>query len=168
MNAGTLVGRKGTAKQQVSSDVLGGWKTDIIRNRDPNFEYHFFTEDQVRERLYPTQIGLKDFESGEWVVHDIPAWTLVQRETGPEVAAGFRPDEGKPIDTALRHGKFICMKIPREAWDIMQKQSTQRADGYDVLCNNGTSKDFAPDGTEGPARSKKPHIRVTEQPLQRI
>lgn len=147
---------------------MGLWKTDIIKDRDPDFEYHFFTEEQAREKLYPTQVALKNFEDGTVEVHDIPAWIMVQRETGPEVAAGFRPDEGKPIDTVLRHGSMICMKLPKASWDILQRQQGQRADAYDVLCNRGTRKDFDRDANEHAARGGKAYVRMTEQPLQRI
>lgn len=162
-----LVGRKGKARQPAPTDVLGLWKTDIIKDRDPDFEYHFFTEEQVREKLYTSQVYLRNFEDGTAQVHDIPAWTIVQRETGPEIAAGFRPDEGKPIDTALRHGSMICMKLPRWAWDLLQRQQGQRADGYDVLCNKGTKKDFDHTGGEHAAAAARPYVRMTEQPLQR-
>jgi hypothetical protein len=164
---GKLVGRKGKARQPAPSDVMGLWKTDIIKDRDPDFEYHFFTEEQVRERLYPTQIALRNFETGETQVHDIPAWTLVQRETGPEVAAGFRPDEGKAIDTVLRHGS-MCMKIHRSYWDIMQKAQGQRADAYDVLSRRGAKKDYDQTGAEHAPGGSRPWVRVTEQPLQRV
>lgn len=165
---GKLVGRKGKAKQPSPTDVLGLWKTDKIDNEDPDFVYHYFSEEQCRRRLYPTQVTLRNFEDGTETTYDIPPWVLVQRETGPEQAAGFRPDQGGPIDTALRQGEFICMKLPRSAWDILQKQQLQRADAYDVLSRRGTKKDFNQSGDEQASSSSKPWVRVTEQPLQRV
>lgn len=163
-----LVGRKGKARQPLPTDVLGRWRTDEINGEDSDFDYHYFTEEQCRERLYPTQITLRNFEDGTSETYDIPPWTIVQRETGPEQAAGFRPDEGKPIDTALRHGSMICMKLPKASWEIMQRAQGQRADAYDVLCNRGTRKDFDQSGSEHAPGQSKAFVRMTEQPLQRI
>jgi hypothetical protein len=165
---GKLVGRKGRAKQQASSDVVGNWKTDIIDNRDPDREYQFFHDEQVRDRLRPTFVVLKDYATGQETKHHVSAWQLVHRETGHESAAGYRPDEGKPVDTVLRHGPMVCLSIDRASWDILQKAQGQRADAYEALSNRGTEKDFNQEGREGSASRGKPYVRITEQPLQRI
>jgi hypothetical protein len=165
---GKLVGRKGKARAPITGDVVGAWKTDIIDNRDPDAEYQFFHEDQVRDKLRSSFVVLKDFRTGEVERHTISPWTIVHRDTGAEEAAGWRPDEGKPLDTVLRHGPMVCLKIDRKSWDLLQRAAGQRADAYDVLSKRGTSRDFNQGGDEHAAGGDKPYVRVTEQPLKRI
>jgi hypothetical protein len=165
-----VVGRKGKARQQESGDVIGVWKTDQIDDRDPDYEYQFFREDQVRDRLRPTYVDLRDFSNPKAppVRHHVSAWTIVHQDNGPEKAAGWRPDEGKQPDTVLTHGGMVCMKIDRKSWDVLQKAQLQRADAYEVLSTRGTKKDFNEEGREQSPSAGKPYVRVEERPLQRI
>jgi hypothetical protein len=131
-----VVGQTGKRRDAVTAPPVLNWQTDVITNREEGWSYQFFREDEVRSKLHPTRVQIVDFETGDLTVHDIPAWTIVQRDTGPEVAAGFRPDEGKPVDTALTHGGggtiHWCMKIPTDKWEILQQAQEQRADAYEA------------------------------------
>lgn len=165
---GKLVGQEGKRRDQVSGDILGVWRTDIIENRSPDHEYEFVHEDKVRDKLRPTYVTLKNFRTGESETHKIPAWEVVQSELSPEAAGGYRPDEGKPVDTVLRHGPYVCMRLHKDHWNLLQRAQGQRADAYDHMSRSGASRDFNESGQEGRSVGDKPYIRVKEQPLQRI
>lgn len=164
-----LVGRPGKRRDQGSKPVVTNWQTDIIDNRDPDFAYQFFREDEVRDKLRPTRVAVTDFETGETEVHDIPGWQVCQRDTGPEALAGFRPDEGKPLDTVLRHGSHVAMKLPRAAWEILQRVQEQRADAYETRLKGGHREEYDLDGNQTRmAAGQQAAVRVIEKPLQRI
>lgn len=163
-----LVGRRGRRRDQDDKPVITTWKTDVVENQDPNFVYNFFREDEVRDKLRPTRIRLTDFESGESSVVPIAGWTIVHRETGPEEAAGYRPDEGKPLDTLLRHGPHVCMKLPRADWEALQRHQEQRADAYESRLQGGARADYDMNGDAfKPRNGQRAAVSVEEQPLQR-
>jgi hypothetical protein len=170
---GQVVGRKGRSRQVEETPAVNVWKTDIIDGRDPEFEYQFFREEQVRDKLRADRIVLRDFESGEQEVHDIPPWEICRRDITGEEAAGYRPDEGKPVDNILRHGPYVAMRIPRKAWLLLQRKHEQVADGYEQRLRGGRTEEYGPDGNQvRPSRSgthlTNGNIRMTEHPLGRI
>lgn len=131
-----LVGRPGKRKDARSEPPVTNWKTDVIESKEDGYFYQFFREDEVRSKLVPSRVRLTNYETGETEVYDVPAWELVLRDTGPETAAGFRPDESKTGNAAaLTHGgggtTHWCMKIPMGAYEILSAAQEQRADAYD-------------------------------------
>lgn len=164
-----IVGRRGRRRDPEDRPVVAQWKTDVVDNQDPNFVYHFFREDEIRDKLRPSRISLTDFETGEQMIVPIAGWQLVHRETGPEEAAGYRPDEGKPLDTLLRHGPHVCMKLPKADWAALQRKQEQRADAYEERLRGGHREDYDIDGYQSKLRpGQRAAVTLEEQPLQRI
>lgn len=168
----TVVGGKGKRRDVDSSASLTvGWQTDIIHNRDPDYVYQFFLESEVRDKLRGGRVQVFDFEARQMRFHDLPGWTICHRDAGPEELAGFRPDEGKPIDTTLRHGPHIAMRIHRKWWDILQQVHEHRADALDEKLNHGAQEEYSEGGRAiSPTKSHKVipgHTRVVQQPLVR-
>lgn len=134
-----VIGQAGKRRDANTAPPVTNWQTDVITNQEEGWKYQFFREDEVRSKLHPTRVRIVDYDSGETEIHDIPAWTIVQRDTGPEEAAGFRPDEGKPSDSALTHGGggtvHWCLKLPEDKWNILQRAQEQRADAYEAKLN---------------------------------
>lgn len=145
-----VVGRRGKRRDADSSPVVTNWQTDVIRNREPGWTYEWPLETQVSERLRPSRLRLTDFETGESEIYDIPAWELVRRDTGPEELAGFRPDEGKPLDTLLRHGPHVCMRIKDEFKALLDRRDEQRSDAYESRLQAGRhyNEGWASDGRQ--------------------
>lgn len=172
MSESKVVGGKGKRRDPVSVAVITNWQTDIIDNRDPDYVYEFPLESQLGARLRPTRIQLFNYSTGESEIHDIPAWQVCHRETGPEELAGFRPDEGKPVDTVLRHGPHVAVRIHRKHWEILQRVQEQRADSYDQRLNNKAQHEFDINGSStnvGTGAKVTPgHIRMTTEPLARV
>lgn len=170
--SGRVVGRKGRTKPLNETPAVHLWKTDIIDNRDPDFAYQFFREDQVRDKLRADRVELRDFETGDHEVHDVPPWEICRRDVSGEEAAGYRPDEGKPVDNVLRHGAYVAMRIPRDAWDLLQRKQEQVADAYETRLRGGRKEEFDIDGNQTrpgqAARIEPGHIRINEHPLGRI
>jgi len=157
-----VLGSRGKRKDAESAPVLATWNTDVIKNKQSGFEYQFFNEHEVREKQRASLVRLVDFETGETTVHQIPGWQVVQHENGPEEAGGYRPDEGKPLDTTLRHGPHVAMRIPTEAWNLLQKAQEQRADSYEQRLRGGHTEEWS---TSGQARRLMPRekgVRLTE------
>lgn len=166
----TVVGGRGKRRDVESIDPTAGWQTDIIHNRDPGYVYQFFTEDQVRDKARAGAVRIYDFEARQYRVHQVPGWEVCQRDTGEELA-GFRPDEGKPLDTVLRHGPHVAMRIKREHWDLLQRVQEHRADSYDEVLNRGHHEEFAEGGQAVAATGTRKvipgHTRVIQEPLLR-
>lgn len=166
-----VVGGKGKRRDVESPSLTAGWQTDIIDNRDPDYVYQFFLESQVRDKLRGGAVQVFDFEAGAPRVYQLPGWEVCHRDAGPEELAGFRPDEGKPLDTVLRHGPHVAMKIHRKHWDILQRMQEHRADSYDQVLNRGHQEEYAEGGRQiSPKRSAKVlpgHTRMIQQPLER-
>jgi hypothetical protein len=171
-----LLGGSGQRRDQAGVPVGATWQTDVIRNRDPDFVYEFPHESKVRDLLHSTRVALTDFVDAEGNagtrktrVYDIPGWEIVHRETGPEEAAGWRPDEGKPLDTVLRHGPHVCMRIRREHWEILQRAQEQRSDAYEGRLQAGHREDYDMDGRQTRlGRGQRAAVSLNEHPLQRI
>lgn len=150
---------------------MATWGTDLIGNQDPDYVYQAFREDEVREKTRQSRLVLRNFETGEQTAHNIPGWTVCHRETGEEELQGFRPDEGKPLDTVLRHGPHVFMKIKRESWDLLQKAQEQRADGYEQRLRGGHREEMTTSGEHVRADSRhvaKGNVRYFEDPVGRI
>lgn len=164
-----VVGQKGRSRQIDDTPAVNLWKTDIIDGRDPGFEYQFFREDQVRDKLRADRVTVRDPETGAITVRPIPGWEICRRDTSAEELAGFRPDEGKPIDNVLRHGPMVAMKIPRDAWDLLQRAQETKADLYDVRLRAGHREEYDNNGDQQSrfAPGQKPAVSITEHPLQR-
>jgi hypothetical protein len=169
---GQVVGRKSRSRQVEETPPVNVWKTDIIDGRDPDFEYQFFREDQVRDKLKADRVILRNFEDGTQDAVPIPAWEICKRDISGEEAAGYRPDEGKPIDTVLRHGPYVAMRIPRKAWEVLQRSHEQVADAYEHRLNGGRTEEYGLDGNQvrptGGKQVAAGNIRLTENPLRRI
>lgn len=167
----TVVGGKGKRRDAESPPLNVGWQTDIIHNRDPDYVYQFFLESQVRDKLRGGAIQIFDFDTKQMQVHQIPGWEVCQRETGPEELAGFRPDEGKPLDTLLRHGPHVAMRIHRKHWDLLQQVQEHRANSFDETLNRGRQEEYAEGGRAiSPRKSQKVlpgHTRMIQHPLER-
>lgn len=166
-----VVGRKGKRRDIDDTPAVNLWKTDIIENEDPDFAYQFFREDQVRDKLRADRLILRDYNTGEQTAHNIPGWEIVRRDIGPEEAAGWRPDEGKPVDNVLRHGPMVCMKLPKKHWELIRRAQEQRAGAYDERLRGGGSEQFQIDGQKiRPTTGKLPagDIRINEHPLARV
>jgi hypothetical protein len=166
-----VIGRKGRSRQIDDTPAVNLWKTDVVEGKDPDFEYQFFNESQVRDKLHATTVRLTDFETGASDVHQVAGWEIVRRDTSQEELAGWRPDEGKPPDNVLRHGTMVCMKLPRKDWEVLQAAQEQRADAYDQRLSGGRSEEYDVNGNQIRATSGRlpgGRIRITEQPLERV
>ncbi len=152
------------------------WATDQVDNKDPDYVYEFPYEgdgksrkNEVLERLKPRRLVLRDFETGNDGIYNVPGWEIVHSENSHAELAGYRPDEGKPIDTTLRHGPHVCMRIRKEHWEVLQRAQEQRADAYEERLQGGRTEEYNLDGQQvRMGRGQKPAIKITEQPLQRI
>ena len=136
----TVVGRKGKRRDQDDKPVGGTWGTDLIGDRDPDFTYQFFREDEVRDKMRPVRVMLTHYKVGKedaQTAHTLPGWEIVRRSDGPEELQGWRPDEGKPLDTVLRHGPMVCMKLRTEHWNILQQVQEQTAAANEKRINGG-------------------------------
>lgn len=167
----TVVGGKGKRRDVESPSLTVGWQTDIIHNRDPDYVYQFFLESQVRDKLRGGAIQVFDFDVQAMQVHQIPGWEVCHRDTGSEELAGFRPDEGKPLDTVLRHGPHVAMKLHRKHWDLLQRVQEHRADSFEQVLNRGRQEEYAEGGRAIAATKSQRiipgHTRVIQQPLVR-
>lgn len=163
------VGRPKKRRDADDVPIVGLWQTDVIRNRDPDFVYEFVLESLVRDKLHPNRIALVNFKTGETTVHDIPGWTIVMRDNGPEEIAGWRPDEGKPVDTVLRHGPHVCMRIHKSHHKIIERAKEQRADAYETRLKGGHRETYDLNGHHVRLEDgQSPSVGLTERPLQRI
>lgn len=167
----TVVGGKGKRRDVESPSLTAGWQTDIIHNRDPDYVYQFFLDEQVRDKLRGGAVQVFDFEARQMRVHQIPGWEVCHRDAGPEELAGFRPDEGKPLDTVLRHGPHVAMRIKKIYWDLLQQVQEHRANSFDETLNRGRQEEYSEGGRAiSPTKSQKVipgHTRVVQQPLVR-
>lgn len=168
---GQVVGRKGKSRQIADTQPINRWNTDVVDGKDPDFAYQFFHNDQVADKLRPSRVALNDYENGTSQTHTIPAWEIVRRDISGEEAAGFRPDEGKPLDSVLRHGPMVCLKLPKAAWELLQAAQEQRADAYETRLRGGHSEQYDQNGQATSVRAGRlasGSVRLTEQPLERI
>ena len=166
-----VVGRRGKRRDQEEKPIGGTWGTDLIGNQDPDYVYQWFREDEVRQKLQASRLRLTDYETGDVTAHDLPGWTVCQRSTGAEEAQGWRPDEGKPLDTVLRHGPHVCMKLKREYFALLERAQEQRADGYEQRLRGGAREEFNTNGDPvraTGARVAAGNVRIVENPLGRI
>lgn len=162
------VGRPKKRRDADDAPINGLWQTDVVTNRDPDFVYQFFREDEVRDKLRATRLALVDFATGKRDVHDIPGWQIVTRDTGPEDLAGYRPDEGKPVDNVLRHGPHVCMKLHKSFWKLLQKAQEQRADAYESVLRGGKREAWNLDGDQMSSDMEdRSAVRLKQQPLKR-
>lgn len=167
----TVVGRKGKRRDQDDKPVNGTWGTDLIGDRDPDYVYQFFNESEVRDKLVPTRITLTSYVVGkpdETTAHNIPAWQICRRADGAEYLEGFRPDEGKPLDTVLRHGPTVCLKLKREYWNLLQQAQEQRSASTMKRINGGYRHEMLPGGSEVRAEGERVqpgHVRFFEKPM---
>ena len=129
-----VVGGRGKRRDPNVTPVVTNWQTDIVDNKDPDFAYQFFREDEVPMKLRPSRLVLGGYPGSDvpGELHEIPPWQVCHRDLGPEKAAGFRPDEGKELDTVVRHGNYVLMKLPKQAHEVIERAQEQRADAYDV------------------------------------
>lgn len=165
-----VVGRKGKRRDQEEKPVNGTWGTDLIGNRDPDFVYQFFREDEVRDKLRPSRVVVTHFGPGDntQTAHDIPGWTICRRDTGPEELEGYRPDEGKPLDTVLRHGPMVCLKIQKDHWAILQQVQEQSAASFEKRLNGGTRQELRSAGDQIDAYGSHVapgNVRYFERPM---
>lgn len=164
------VGRPRKRRDADDGPIQGLWQTDVIRNRDPEYVYEFVLESQVRDKLLPSRLALIDFKTGNREVHDIPGWSIVKRDDGPEELGGWRPDEGKPMDTVLRHGPHVCMRIHKKHHALIERAKNQRADAYESRLKGGHQEHYDIHGhAMGDNNDGHPSaVRLKERPLQRI
>lgn len=166
-----VVGRKGKRRDQEDKPVGGTWGTDLIGDRDPDYVYQFFNEDQVRDKLRPSRISLIHYNIGAadtQSAHDIPGWEVCRRSTGPEDLQGWRADEGKPLDTVLRHGPTVCLKIRKEHWALLQQAQEQVAASFEKRLNGGTRQELRTSGDAVSAYGEhvQPgNVRYYEKPM---
>lgn len=105
------------------ADVQQSWKTDVVEGQDPDFAYQFMRENEVRDRSRGKFVF--DRRLGEQV--RVSPWTVVQEE---EVQVSReRPDLATPVDTTMRMGPHVLMKIPRKDWELLQHEKDAVPDG---------------------------------------
>src|ERR1041385_572391 len=88
-----------------------------LRNRDPNFVYEWkttdrehpgFVEPKLAEHEHGTQLG-------GYVTVD--GWEVCHRQTDPRVQQiEARSDQGKSVDTLIRHGRQILCRMPKDEY----------------------------------------------------
>lgn len=154
-----LVGQQGPRRDAEASPTINLWQTDKIVNEEPGWVYEFPYEgdgksrpNEVPLRMKPRIVTLRNFETGEVEKHQVPGWEVVHIENSEAQAAGYRPDQGAPIDTVQRQGPHVCMRIRKEHWDILQRAQEQRADAYEDRLQGGSVQDFDSAGRAGQAK----------------
>ena len=73
------------------------------------------------------------------------------------------------MDSVLRHGPMVCMKLPKADWDLLQRkqEGEQVADGYEQRLRGGSTEEFDINGshTKGTAGSSPPGtLRIKRHP----
>lgn len=91
-----------------------------LEGLDPAYRYERFSLDPrhpsfVGRKLNERAIG--DDSIGWKVIPDGEGWEVVHRESDPRVAQlGIRDDQGKAVDTTIRHGNTVLCRMPKETW----------------------------------------------------
>lgn len=122
---------KGKPRKPVGSEVRHDaeaapvqqvWKTDIVEGTDPDFAYQFMRDTEVQDRGRSKRVFNRD--TGEY--QKVAGWTVVNE--GEVDVSRERPDLAKPVDTAMRMGPHVLMKIPKADWELLQHEKDAVAD----------------------------------------
>lgn len=116
------------------SDVQQVWKTDVLEGQDPGFSYQYMRENEVRDRGLSKRVYNRD--TGTW--EKVSGWTVVQE--GEVQASRERPDLAVPVDTSMRMGPHVLMKIPTADWDLLQHEKDAVADAHATRMMAGSEK----------------------------
>ena len=102
------------------SPLYANSRANEITNRDPNFVYEWKTTDPDHPSALSNTGQLSDHEYGNSVGGFVamPGWQVVQRAANDKAAQlAPRSDDGKPIDTVVRHGKQVLCRMPRDEYE---------------------------------------------------
>lgn len=132
-----------------SSALYRNSRANELQKRDPNYVYQWFSLDPN----HPQYVGryLSEHEVGSSVsgFATIAPWEVVQRTTDPRVAqVEPRTDQGKPIDSTVRHGNQILARLPKE-----EHEKYAQAD-----C---AYQDKLEDSIYSPERTRSPTVSMT-------
>ncbi len=123
-----------------ATGVGQSWETDVIRNKAEGFEYQYMRENEVHDRGRSKTVLNRD--TGEQV--RISGWQVVAE--GEVEVSRERPDLATPVDTTMRMGPHVLMKIPKEDWDLLQHEKDAVPDAIaDRLLRGQASEDVGSD-----------------------
>ncbi len=94
-------------------EVYGESKARELAGQDPGFRYQYMSTDPKNPSFYGKFLRRHEIGDAESGFAQADAWEFVPESDG--VTQGRpRDDQGKPIDTALRHGDLVLMKTTAE------------------------------------------------------
>lgn len=105
-----------TRRDPPAAPVSQGWETDVIRGAADGMKYQFMRETEVHDRGRSKIVT--DRRTGEDV--RVPGWQVVQE--GEVEVSRERPDLAAPVDSTMRMGPHVLMKIPEADWDLLQHE----------------------------------------------
>lgn len=123
----------------VAAPVEQVWKTDVIEGADPGFAYQFMREHEVHDRSRSKYIFNRDTGQPE----KISPWVVVQE--GEVGVSRERPDLAAPVDSTMRMGPHVLMKIPKKDWELLQHAQDARPDAFADNLMRGVAGDPSPD-----------------------
>lgn len=133
--------------------VQEAWNTDKLNNADPDFAYQFMRENEVHDRTRSKRVLNRN--TGETV--RISGWQVCQDGDAVEMA-GSRPDLGAPIDSTMRMGPHVLMKIPKKDHDLLLHEKDAIADAHEArLMRGGVQERIYDEGMTVTLRQPKPY-----------
>jgi hypothetical protein len=135
----TAVGGE-TRRDAPVANVAQGWETDIIRGAADGWSYQYMRENEVHDRGRSKLVMNRD--TGAAVKVD--GWKVV--EEGEVEVSRERPDLAAPVDSTMRMGPHVLMKIPTAHWDLLQHEKDAVPDAIaDRLLRGQASEDVGSD-----------------------
>ena len=136
-------------KDAAPADVQQVWRTDVLEGEDPNFSYQFMRENEVHDRSRGKSVF--DRRTGEQ--RRVSGWTVVTE--GEVGVSRERPDLGAPVDSTMRMGPHVLMKIPKADWELLQHEKDAVPDAHAERLMAGSMdvrqspvmEEFSEDGT---------------------
>ena len=116
--------KKVAPRNDIKSVKIVRERPDLI-GLDPNYVYQRFSLDAknpgyVERKLNETYVG--DDAIGFAVIPDGCGWEMVNRQTDPRVnQLGIRDDQGKALDSSIRHGNTVLCRMPKDVWEKTYK-----------------------------------------------
>jgi len=98
-----------------AAPVQQTWNTDKLEGEDPEFQYQFMRESEVRDRSRSKTVLNR--RTGETV--RVAGWTVCKEGEDEVRMLGDRPDLAAPTDTTMTMGPHVLMKIPKASHEML-------------------------------------------------
>lgn len=108
-------------------EVYAHSKAFELAGRNPGFEYQFMSTEADHPQYYGKYLAQHEIGDAISGYATVEPWEIVQAR---DVKQGrTRDDEGKSVDTAVKNGKLVLMRIPKAQYAAYEEIEKRRDAG---------------------------------------